>query len=140
MEWANTLNKNHEPLPLPNKKIPTPIMIIGTFQLTVALLGLVLVVLAGRLDFDWVIFSILLFIYGAMGAGLWAIQEWARYSNVVLHIVAIPYAMLTALFLEGPSGWHIAAQIIIACGIIFALTRPDIRYKFQTAVPKKRYH
>lgn len=115
-------------------------MIIGTFELAVALLGLVLVILTGRLELDWVVFLILLMIYGAMGAGLWAIQEWARYSNVVLHIVAIPYTIFTALFLEGPSGWHIAAQIIIACGIIFALTRPEIRHKFQTVVPKKRHH
>ena len=126
-------------LPLPDKKIPMSVMIIGTFEVAIALLGLIIVILVGQLNVTVIPFLILLSIYGALGTGLWAIQEWARYTNVVLHILAIPYSLYTGLFLGGPSNWHIAAQLIIAAGIIIALTRPEIRYKFQTVVPKQKH-
>jgi len=135
---VSTLDKDHQSLSPPDKTIPFSVMIIGTFELAVALLGLILIILRGQFDINWVMFTFLLTVYGAMGAGLWAIQEWARFANVILHLVAIPYALFTTFVLDGPTGWHAASQIIIAAGIIFALTRPAIRYKFQTVVPKKR--
>lgn len=128
---------NRQSLPAPDKKIPLPVIIIGTFEIAVALLGLVILLLAGRFDGASLAFLVLIAIYGAMGAGLLAIQEWARYSNVVLHVVAVPYALYTALFLGGPADWRLAAQIVISLAIIVALTRPAIQVKFKTAVPKQ---
>jgi hypothetical protein len=125
-------------MPLPDKRIPLAVMIIGTFELGVALLGLVLFALRGQVDLNWGVFLILLFIYGAMGTGLWAIQEWARVANVVLHLVAVPYAVFTAFFLGGPSDWRVISQIILAGAIVYFLTRSEIRHKFQTVVPKKQ--
>lgn len=113
-------------------------MIIGTFEVAIALLGLVTVVLVGRLDVNSAVFLIFLLIYGAVGAGLIAIQEWARYTNVVLHVVAIPYTLFAAIVLERATVLGGVVQLIIAFGIIYALTRPKIRHKFQTVVPKKR--
>jgi hypothetical protein len=135
---VSTLDKDHQSLSPPDKTIPLSIMIIGTFELAIALIGFILIVLQGQFDVNWFVFAFLLIVYGAMGAGLWAIQEWARFANVVLHLVAIPYTLFTTFILDGPSGWHAASQVIIAAGIILALTRPAIRYKFQTVVPKKR--
>lgn len=80
----------------------------------------------------------LLCVYGVIGAGLWAIQEWARYTNVLLHVVAIPYTVFSSIVLGGQTPGQTAVQIVIAAGIIYALTRPEIKYKFQTVVPKKR--
>lgn len=127
-----------QPLPLPDKSIPASVMIIGTFEITIALLGLIGIILIGQLDAGSIAFLTLLAIYGAMGAGLWAIQEWARFTSVVLHMVAIPYTIYTALFLGWPRDWRLLSQLLIAGGIIFALTRPEIRHKFQTVVPKRR--
>jgi hypothetical protein len=127
-------------LPPPDKKIPASIILIGTFQLAMALWGLIIVALVGQLNGPTAVAVILWGIYGAMGAGLLAIQEWARYSNVILHIVAIPYALYAVAFMGTPAGWPLAFQIAISCAIIYALTRPAIRYKFQTVVPKKKRH
>jgi hypothetical protein len=127
------VSENRKPLPLPDKSIPASIAIIGTFEIAVGLLGLIIIFLAGHMDAATLALLVLSLIYAAMGAGLWAIQEWARVSNVALHIMAIPYALYTGLLLDGPSP---APQIIIAGGIIFVLTRPKIRHKFQTVVPK----
>jgi hypothetical protein len=113
-------------------------MIIGTFEIAIALLGLVILILAGQFNGNAVAFLVLLLIYGTMGAGLLAIQEWARYTNVVLHIIAVPYALYTALFLGAPTDWRLGSQLVISAGIVIALTRPAIRHKFQTAVPKKK--
>ena len=134
------MNNESKPLPLPDKKIPTSVMIIGTFEVAIALLGLIIVILVGQLDTNSTVVLIFLLIYGAIGAGLIAIQEWARYANVVLHIVAIPYTLFAAIFLGRASVWGGAAQLIIAFGIVYALTRPQIRHKFQTVVPKKKRH
>jgi len=131
------LSKDQEPLPLPDKKIPASVMIIGTFEVAIALLGLVLIILVGQLDANSIVVLMFLLIYGAVGAGLMAIQEWARYANVVLHIVAIPYTLFTAIFLGRATIWGGTMQLIIAFGIIYALTRPKIRHKFQTVVPKR---
>ena len=134
-------NQAKSPLPLPDKKIPVPVMIIGTFELAVALLGLIILVLFGQADEgSSIAFLILLLIYGAMGAGLWAIQEWARASNVILHAVAVPYVLYTSIFLGAPSGWAVVSQVLISIAIVFALTRPMIHHKFKTVVPKKRDH
>lgn len=127
-------------LPPPDKKIPLPVILIGTFELAIALWGLVIVALVGRFDGPTAIAVILWGIYGTMGAGLLAIQEWARLSNVILHIVAIPYALYAVAFMGTPAGWPLTFQIAISCAIIYALTRPAIRYKFQTVVPKKKHH
>ena len=105
-----------------------------------ALLGLIIVVLAAEMNGNTAVYLVLLGIYGAMGAGLLAIQEWARFANVVLHLVAIPYGLYTAAFLGGPSDWRMVSQLLISGAIIIVLTRPKIRYKFQTAGPKKKYH
>lgn len=127
-------------LPPPDKKIPTSVILIGTFELAIALWGLVIVSLVGQWNGTTAVAVILWGIYGAMGAGLLAIQEWARLSNVILHIAAIPYAFYAVAFMGTPAGWPLAFQIAISCAIIYALTRPAIRYKFQTVVPKKKHH
>lgn len=132
------MSENQESLPLPDKKIPTSVMIIGIFEVAIALLGLVIVILVGRLDVNSLVFLMFLAIYGAVGAGLMAIQEWARYASVVLHVMAIPYTFYTSIFLGVSSMLGGAIQLIIALAIIYALTRPEIRHKFQTVVPKKR--
>jgi len=129
------LSENQEPRPVPDKKIPASVAIVGTFEVGIALIGLIIVFLAAQANFQTLIFVILLIIYGTMGAGLWAIQEWARFANVVLHAVAIPYTIYTSVFMDGPAG---LPPILISIGIIYALTRPEIRHKFQTVVPKKR--
>lgn len=133
-------NNNFQNLPPPDKKIPTAVILIGCFELAIALLGLIVVALVGRFDAATLASVVLLGIYGAMGAGLLAIQEWARFSNVVLHLVAIPYVFYTVAFLEAPSDWRMVSQVLISIGIVLALTRPGIRYKFQTVVPKKKQH
>ena len=130
------MNREQEQ-PLPEKKIPLSVMLIGTFELAVALLGLVILLLAARLDAQAGAFLVLLAIYGAMGAGLWAIQEWARAANVALHLAAVPYVLYTSLFLGGPAGWQLLAQVIISIAIIIALTRPAIVRKFKTTGPKQ---
>ena len=133
------MSKEEKPLPLPDKNIPLSVMVIGTFEIGIALMGLIIVVVATE-QFD--VFSLagitLLCIYGAMGAGLWAIQEWARYTNVVLHIVAIPYTLYTTILLGGQSFGQAMVQIVVAIGIIYFLSRPEIKHKFQTVVPKKK--
>lgn len=123
-------------MPPPDKKIPATVMIIGSFEVAVALLGLIILILVGNLDGASVAVFVLLVVYGTIGAGLLAIQEWARRANVILHIIAIPYALYTAFFLGGPSDWRLMAQLLISFAIVMALTRPAIRYKFQSVVPK----
>lgn len=127
-----------EQLPLPDKNIPASVMIIGTFEVAVALLGLIVLMLAGQLDLRTVAVLILILVYGAMGAGLWAIQEWARFANVVLHAAAVPYILYTSLFLEEQAPWLVGARLAIAIAIAVALNRPAIRHKFRTVVPKQR--
>jgi uncharacterized membrane protein (DUF2068 family) len=112
-------------------------MIIGTFEIAISLIGLMIVVLVGQANVNTALLLLWLVIYGAMGAGLLAIQEWARYANVVLHVIAVPYTIYTSVFLDGPPAWP---PLLIAFGIIYALTRPNIRYKFQTVVPKRKKH
>ena len=128
-----------ETLPLPNKSIPLAVAIIGTLEVAIGLLGLIILVLAGEFKGYSLTFLILSLVYGALGAGLWAIQEWARRANVILHVVAIPYSLYTGLFLGGQAAEYIFIQIGLAITIIFVLTRPDLRHKFQTVVPKKRH-
>jgi hypothetical protein len=135
------LNTNTpQPLPLPDKKIPAAVILIGSFEIAMALLGIIIVILFGHLDAGTGAYVVLLLVYGTMGAGLLAIQEWARFTNVVLHLIAIPYAFYTVAFLGAPSDWRLASQLLISFVIVFALTRPAMRYKFQTVVPKKKHH
>jgi hypothetical protein len=134
------IKNNPQTLPPPDKKIPTSVVLIGSFEIAIALLGLIIAVLVGYFDANTAAFLVLLFVYGAMGAGLLAIQEWARFANVVLHLVAIPYVFYTVAFLDAPSDWRMITQVIISILIVVALTRPAIRYKFQTVVAKKKHH
>lgn len=129
---------NKQSLPAPDKKIPLPVVLIGSFEIAISLLGLVVLVLVGQFNTNSVAFLVLLVIYAAMGAGLLAIQEWARFTNVVLHIVAVPYALYTSLVLDGPTDWRLGSQLVISAAIVIALTRPAIIYKFQTARPRRR--
>ena len=129
--------ENTPGLPLPDKKIPPAVMLIGTFEIAAALLGLIVVVLIGRLDANVIALLILVTVYGVLGAGLWAIQEWARYVNVVLHVLLIPYIFITWFFWQGETVWQPIVQLGIAVAIVVALTRPHLRHKFQTVVAKK---
>ena len=96
------MNRDSEQtLPLPDKKIPVSIMIIGTFEIAVALLGLILITLVGQFDGNTISLLVLLSVYAAVGIGLWAIQEWARVVNVILHILLIPYILITLPFWPG---------------------------------------
>ena len=124
-------------LPIPDKKIPPAVMLIGTFEIAASLLGLIVVVLVGQLDANIITLLILVTIYGALGAGLWAIQEWARYVNVVLHVLLVPYIFITWFFWEGETVWQPIGQLVITIAVVVALTRPHIRHKFQTVVAKK---
>jgi hypothetical protein len=127
-----------ETMPPPDKKIPLSVGLIGSFEIAMALLGLIIVAVAAEMNANTVAYLVLLGVYGAMGAGLLAIQEWARFANVVLHLLAVPYVFYTVAFLGGPSDWRMISQVLISMAIVIALTRPTIRYKFQTVVPKKR--
>ena len=133
------VHKNMPPLLPPDKNIPLAVGLIGSFEIAIALLGLIIAVLVGHADANTTAYLILLLVYGAMGAGLLAIQEWARFANVVLHLVAIPYTFYTVAFLGAPSDWRMLAQVLISVAIVIALTRPALRYKFQTVVPKKKH-
>ncbi len=140
------MDKNQDTLPLPDKKIPTSIMIVGTFEIAIGLLGFIVLFFVGEFNMLTGSILILYIIYVAMGTGLWAIQEWARSSNVVLHVMAIPYIMYTFFFLElnvpGASQLDTTVLFIIrlaiAIGIVYALTRPGIKHKFQTVVSKNK--
>ena len=135
------MNKNiPQILPPPDKKIPTSVILIGSFEIAMALLGVIIAVLIGQLDTHTLAYLVLLLVYGAMGAGLLAIQEWARFANVVLHLIAVPYTFYTVTFLGAPSDWRMVSQLLISFAIVVALTRPTIRYKFQTVVPRKKRH
>lgn len=125
-------------LPLPDKKIPISVMLIGTYEIAVALLGLIILVLAGQFDGFTIAVFVLLVVYGALGAGLWAIQEWARFVNIVLHLLSLPYILYTALFWQGEVIWQPFVQLLISLSIIVALRRPAMRHKFQTVVSKKK--
>ncbi|RME72567.1 MAG: hypothetical protein D6784_13255 [Chloroflexi bacterium] len=127
---------NGEAPPLPDKRIPLSVAIIGTYEVAAALFGLIILVLFGSFGVNSLVLLVLLLVYGAMGAGLWAIYEWARRLNVILHVLAIPFAVYTAYGLGGPTDWRLFTQIIIALAIVLALTRPEIRHKFQTARSK----
>lgn len=136
--WLESMAKNTDQLPLPDKKIPLPVVLIGTFEIAVALLGLIVLLLFGQLDARGMALLVLLIIYGAMGAGLWAIQEWARFTNVVLHAIAVPYILFTSLSFEAQSAALVGVRLAIAAAIVITLSRPAIRHKFQTVVPKQR--
>jgi hypothetical protein len=125
-------------LPPPDKRIPITVILIGCFELAISLLGFIIVALVGQWDASTLAFLVLLSVYGAMGAGLLAIQEWARFANVVLHLIAIPYVFYTVAFLEAPSDWRMVSQVFISMAVVIALTRPEIRHKFKTVVPKKK--
>ena len=135
------MNKNiPQILPPPDKKIPTSVILIGSFEIAMALLGVIIAVLIGQLNTHMMAYLVLLLVYGAMGAGLLAIQEWARFANVVLHLIAVPYAFYTVTFLGAPSDWRMVSQLLISFAVVVALTRPTIRYKFKTVVPRKKHH
>ena len=122
----------------PDKTIPTSVMLIGSFEIAVALLVMMILFLVAPLNVSSAALFVFLLIYGAMGAGLLAIQEWARRANVVLHLVAVPFTFYTAFILGGGPAWQPAVQVFISGAIIVALTRPAIQHKFKTVVPKQK--
>lgn len=113
-------------------------MLIGSFEIGVALLVMMRLFLVASLSVNSVVLFVFLLIYGVIGAGLLAIQEWARRANVILHFVAVPFTFYTAFFLGGGSGWQPAVPVLISGAIIIALTRPAIQHKFKTVVPKQK--
>jgi hypothetical protein len=132
-------DKDHD-LPLPNKSIPLTVAIIGTYEIAVALIGLLILLLyGGQADVSLLPLLILCVIYGLVGAGLWAIQEWARYTNVVLHIISIPHTVYTSIT-EDAALTSSLIRLGIAVAIVIALTRPTIQHKFKTVVPKSKVH
>jgi hypothetical protein len=112
-------------------------MLIGSFEIGIALLVMMILFLVAPLSVNSAALFVFLLIYGVIGAGLLAIQEWARRANVILHLVAVPFTLYTALFLGGSPGWQPAVQVLISGAIIIALTRPAIQHKFKTVVPKQ---
>ncbi|MFQ5614028.1 MAG: hypothetical protein ACE5H9_18050 [Anaerolineae bacterium] len=130
--------RNPEPLPPPDKSIPLTVVFIGTFEIGVALLGFITLFLYGQMDGRGIALLVLLVIYATMGAGLWAIQEWARFANVVLHTIAVPYLLFSAVVLANQSLEMAGLRLVISAAIVIALSRPAMRHKFQTVVPKQR--
>jgi uncharacterized membrane protein (DUF2068 family) len=113
-------------------------MLIGSFEIGVALLVMMILFLVAPFSVGSVALFVFLLIYGAIGAGLLAIQEWARRANVILHLVAVPFTFYTVFFLGGGPGWQPAVQVFISVAIIVALTRPAIEHKFGTVVSKQK--
>jgi hypothetical protein len=132
------LDPDKQTLKLPDKRIPASVMLIGSFEIGVALLVMMILFIMAPLTVSSAALFVFLSIYGAIGAGLLAIQEWARRANVILHFVAIPFTVYTALFLGHGSVWQPAVQVFISGAIIIALTRPAIQYKFKTVVPRQK--
>ena len=112
--------QNQTDLPLPDKDIPTAVALIGTFQLGVALFYLIILFLIGTVSTPSLMLLAFALFYGALGAGLWAIQEWARFVNVVIHIGAIPFTIFTVPYWRGDLDWQPIAQVIISLTIVFS--------------------
>jgi len=69
-------------------------------------------------------------LYITLGAGLLAMKEWARFADVVLHAMLVPYLLATIVY-EGRSGIGPALQMAAVLAIFFILTRPSIRAQFR---------
>ncbi len=125
-------------LSVPNKDIPTSIALIGTFQIGVALFYLIILFLIGTANLPSLMLLAFALFYGGLGAGLWAIEEWARRINIIIHIGAIPFTIFTLPYYSGELNWQPIAQVVISLTIVYFLTRPEMRHKFQTVVPKQK--
>jgi uncharacterized membrane protein (DUF2068 family) len=109
------------------KKIPPSILVVGTFQVAVGLLAILSMSISG----NWSLFATLLAVaYTALGAGLLAIMEWARFIGVVIHALLLPFLLWQALALD-EAGLIKALQVLISIAIFYVLTRPHIRAKFR---------
>ncbi|MEM7033526.1 MAG: hypothetical protein AAF629_28505 [Chloroflexota bacterium] len=108
------------------KKIPKSIMAIGTFQSAVGLGAITFMAITG----DWNLLVVILAVgYTALGAGLLAILEWARFGNVVIHPMILMWLLIQAA--SGQAGFATASQVAITLGIFYLLTRPEIRALFR---------
>ncbi len=111
-----------------SKKIPRSILIIGTFQVATGLMAILLMIATANWNLLLTASAIL---YIVLGAGLLAIMEWARFSGVIIHAMALVYIILGTVVYGGQSGLTPAAQTAIAGAILYTLTRPHIRAKFR---------
>ena len=110
------------------KKLPKSIVAIGTFQTAAGLFAITLMAISGEWNL-WI--TVLAIGYTALGAGLLAVMEWARFVSVVVHPMALVWLMFVAS--RGGAGLLTTIQVIIALGILYQLTRPHIRSFFQQA-------
>ena len=109
-----------------SKKIPRNILIIGTIQAGV---GLWMIMSMGVLrQWDLLILAFAIG-YTALGAGLLAVMEWARFISVVIHPMILVFLLVRAF--NGGAGLITATQVAIVLFILHALTRPEIRAKFR---------
>ena len=108
------------------KKMPKSILAIGTFQAAVGL-GVITFMAITQ---EWNLLASALAIgYTTLGAGLLAVLEWARFGSVVVHPMILVWLLSQAA--SGRAGLLTATQVAIVLGIIYLLTRPEIRALFR---------
>lgn len=109
------------------KKIPISILLVGTFQVAAGLW----VILGMTISNEWHLITTLLAVaYGALGAGLLAMLEWARFAGVVVHATILPLLLWRVAYV-GEARLGAADQVAITMVIFYVLTRPHIRARFQ---------
>lgn len=109
------------------KKIPKSIIVIGTLQTALGLWSIFSMATSGKWD---IYIALLAFFYSLLGAGLLAIMEWARFANVIVHIMLIPYILANAMYGDR-AGLGSAIWIMITAATAYILTRPHIRALFR---------
>ncbi|MFQ5575557.1 MAG: hypothetical protein ACE5G8_01070 [Anaerolineae bacterium] len=109
------------------KKIPAAGLVIGIFQVAAGLWVIFSMAATGRWEFYTTVAAVL---YVALGAGLLAVMEWARFLGVIVHAMALP-VILGSVAYGGRAGILPAAQTAIACAILFVLTRPPVRARYR---------
>lgn len=109
------------------KTIPNTVMLIGTFEIVVGLWVIFSMAVTRSWDMYIVLFA---GCYVALGAGLLAMMEWARFAGVIVHLIILFY-LLSQVASGHEAGFISAIRTGLTCSIIFALTRPYIRAKFQ---------
>jgi len=116
------------------KKIPGSILVVGTIQVAVGLWAITTMAITG----EWVLLTTVLAVgYTALGAGLLAIMEWARFGGVVIHPMILVFLLARAG--NGAAGLNTALQVSMVLFILYILTRPEIRAKFRrTPAPSSR--
>ena len=110
-----------------HKRIPKSILVVGTFQVAAGLWTILGMTITGQWSAATVVLAIA---YIALGAGLLAVMEWARFVGVVVHALILPFLMWRALVLD-EAGPRMAMLVIITMAIFYVLTRPHIRAKFR---------